>query len=116
MRSRSIHKKSQYKLFQMKPSDFPLGSIESRAAARARKESLVHSTYHCAECFLTGFQVMESDQPGFVPTRGMEKQGDIWIWRCPKHIDPSKEATVQALIKSGLLEDPRRGDLLDQQT
>ena len=46
---------------------------------------------------------MDSDRPEFVPTEGMEKGADGWVWRCPQHKDPSKEATVQALIKSGLL-------------
>jgi hypothetical protein len=96
----------------MNPSDFPLGTIESRAAARARKASIVNSTYHCGVCFLTGFQVVDSDRPDFVPTLGMEKHGGIWIWRCPKHIDPSKEAAVQALIRSGLLEGSCPRDLM----
>jgi hypothetical protein len=87
----------------VKPGDFTLGSIESRAAARAVAESLEPSTFHYAACFLTGFGVLDSDGPDFVPSDAMEKGPDGWIWRCPKHKDPSKEATVQALMKSGLL-------------
>jgi hypothetical protein len=26
-----------------------------------------------------------------------------WVWSCSRHKDPSREAAVQALIKSGLL-------------
>jgi hypothetical protein len=83
------------------PADFPLGSIESRVAARAVAESLEPSTFHCAACFLT--VAVGSNSQDFVPKDSMEKGPDGWIWRCPKHRDPSREATVQALMKSGLL-------------
>ena len=85
----------------MKPGDFPLGSIESRVVARAVAESLEPSTFHCAACFLT--VVVDSNRLDLVPNDAMEKGPDGWIWRCPKHKDPSREATVQALLKSGLL-------------
>jgi hypothetical protein len=87
----------------MKLTDFPVGSVASRAAARRVAESRESLAYHCAACFLTGFRVMDSDFPEFVPTEGMEKGPGGCVWRCPKHKDPSKEATVLALIKSGLL-------------
>jgi hypothetical protein len=87
----------------MKLTDFPVGSVASRAAARRLAGSREPLAYHCAACFLSGFRVMDCDRPEFVPTEGMEKGPDGWVWRCPKHKDPSKEATVQALVKSGLL-------------
>ena len=85
----------------MNPGDFPLGSIESRVAARSVTELLEPSTFRCAACFLT--VVVGSDKPDFVPNDAMEKGPDGWIGRCPRHRDPSREATVQALMKSGLL-------------
>ena len=85
----------------MNPGDFPLWSIESRVAARAVAELLEPSTFHCAACFLT--VVVGSNKPDFVPKDAMEKGPDGWITRCPTHRDPSREATVQALMKSGLL-------------
>ena len=85
----------------MNPGDFRLGSIESRVAARAVAESLEPSTFHCAACFL--YVVVGGKRPDFVPNDGMEKEPDDWISRCPRHRDPSREATVQALMKSGLL-------------
>jgi len=83
------------------PGDFPLGSIESRVAARVVAELLEPSTFRCAACFLT--VVVGSNKPDFVPNDAMEKGPDGWIARCPTHRDPSREATVQALMKSGLL-------------
>jgi len=85
----------------MNPGDFPLGSIESRAAARVVAQSLEPSTFHCAACFLT--VVVNSNRPDFVPNDGMKEGADGWYRRCPKHKDPSREVTVQALLKSGLL-------------
>jgi hypothetical protein len=90
----------------MKPEDFALGSVESRAAARILAGSRESLPYHCSTCFLTGLGVMDSHRPEFVPNENMEKGPDGWIWKCPKHKDPSKEATVQALIKSGMLSGP----------
>lgn len=87
----------------MKPADFPIGSVASRAAARKLAESRESLAYHCGACFLTGLGVMDSDRPEFVPNDAMEKGPDGWVWSCPKHKDPSREAAVQALIKSGLL-------------
>jgi hypothetical protein len=87
----------------VKPADFPLGSVASRAAARALAEERESSPYQCSTCFLTGLGVMDSHRPEFIPNERMEKGPDGWIWKCPKHKDPSKEATVQALIKSGML-------------
>ncbi len=85
----------------MNPGDFPVGSIESRAVARAVAESLEPSTFHCAACFLA--VAVDGHRPDFVPNDATEKGPDGRIWRCPKHRDPSREATVQALMKSGLL-------------
>ncbi len=85
----------------MNPGDFPLGSVESRAAARAVAESLEPSTFRCAACFLA--VVVGNNRPDFVPNDAMENGPDGRTWRCPKHRDPSREATVQALMKSGLL-------------
>jgi hypothetical protein len=88
---------------KVKRGSLPLGSAESRAAVRAwakRRESL---PYHCSKCFLTGLVVMNSRRPEFIPDEDMEKGPDGWIWKCSKHPDPSKEATVRELIKSGLL-------------
>ena len=47
---------------------------------------------------------MGNDQADFTPNERMEKGAEGWVWKCPKHKDPSKEATVQALIKLGLWE------------
>jgi len=49
---------------------------------------------------------MDSHRPEFVPNENMEKGPDGWLWKCSIHKDPSKEATVQALIKSGMLSGP----------
>jgi hypothetical protein len=88
----------------VKPGNLPLGSVESRAAARALAERRESLPYHCSTCFLTGLVVMDSRRPEFVPDEEMEKGPDgWWIWKCSKHRDPSKEVTVQALIKSGQL-------------
>lgn len=91
----------------MKPWSLPLGSVESRAAARALAERRESLPYHCSTCFLTGLVVMDSLRPEFVPNENMEKGPDGWVWKCSKHRDPSKEATVQALIKSGQLGGPK---------
>ena len=85
----------------MNPGDFPLGSIESRVAARSVAESSEPSTFYCAACFLT--VVVDSNGTDFVPNNAVGKGPDGWIARCPTHRDPSREATVQALMKSGLL-------------
>lgn len=90
----------------MKPGNLPLGSVESRAAARALGERRESLPYHCSTCFLTGLAVMDGHRPEFIPNKDMKKGPNGWVWRCSKHEDPSKEATVQALIKSGLLRDP----------
>ena len=90
----------------MKPSDFPLGSAESRAAARALAKHRESLPYRCSTCFLIGTGVMDSNRPEFVPNESMERGPDGWVWKCPKHKDPSKEATVQALIKSGMIGGP----------
>jgi hypothetical protein len=50
--------------------------------------------------------VMDSHLPEFVPNENMERRPEGWVWKCSKHRDPSKEATVQALIKSGMLGGP----------
>jgi hypothetical protein len=50
---------------------------------------------------------MDGHRPEFIPNKDMKKGPSGWVWRCSKHKDPSKEATVQALIKSGLLQDPK---------
>ena len=90
-------------LRKVNPTDFPVGSVASRAAARTLAESRESLAYHCGACFLTGLGVMDSERPEFVPNDAMEKVSEGWIWRCPKHKDPTREATVQALVKSGLL-------------
>ena len=86
----------------MKPADFPLGSVKSRAVARSLAESRESLPYRCSTCLLTGLLVMDSHRPEFIPNEKMEKGPDGWVWKCPKHKDPSKEATAQALIKLGL--------------
>ena len=88
------------------PGSFGLGSLESRAAARALVEARESAPYRCATCFLTGLVVMGSTQPNFVPKQDMEKGPDGWVYKCRKHKDPSKETSVQALIKSGLMKGP----------
>ena len=90
----------------MKPENLPLGSVVSRAAARVLAERRESLPYHCSTCFLTGLVVMDSHGPEFIPDEDMEKGPDGWVWSCSKHNDPSKETTVQALIKSGLLGGP----------
>jgi hypothetical protein len=94
----------------MKPANFPLGSIESRAEARALAESRESLPYRCSTCVLTGFPVIGNNDGDFTPNERMEKGSDGWVWKCPKHKDPSKEATVQALIKSGMLGGPTARD------
>jgi hypothetical protein len=86
----------------VKPGNFPLSSVESRAAAQALADGRESLPYHCSTCFLTGLGVMDSHRQEFIPNEKMEKGPDGWFWKCPRHGDPSKEATVQALIKSGL--------------
>jgi hypothetical protein len=88
------------------PGSFLLDSVESRAAARALGESREPSTYHCITCVLTGLMVMGSGQPDFTPNESLEKGPDGRVYKCAKHKDRSREATVQALIKSGLLGGP----------
>ena len=73
-------------------------SLGSGVPAESR-ESL---PYRCSTCLLTGLLVMDSHRPEFIPNENMEKGPDGWVWKCPKHKDPSKEATAQALIKLGL--------------
>jgi hypothetical protein len=90
------------------PGTFALDSIESRAAARVLAESQEPSIYQCGTCLLSGLPVMSAAQPDFIPTEGMEKESRGWVYTCAKHKDPSKEVTVQALIKSGLLGGPKR--------
>jgi hypothetical protein len=90
----------------VKPADFPLGSAESRAAARTLAKHRESLPYHCSICFLTGMGVMDRHLPEFVPNEDMEKTPEGWVWKCSKHKDPSKEATVQALIKSGMIGGP----------
>jgi hypothetical protein len=92
----------------VKPENFPLGSVESRAAARALAAGCEFLPYHCSTCFLTGIVVMDSHRVEFIPNENMEQGPEGWVWKCSKHRDPSKEATVQALIKSGLLGGPRQ--------
>ena len=87
----------------MNPGKFSLGSVESRAAARAMGERRESAPYHCSTCFLTGLVVMDSLRAEFLPDEDMKKRPDGWVWKCSKHGDPSKEATIQALIKSGLI-------------
>jgi hypothetical protein len=87
--------------------NLPLGSVESRAAARALAERRESLPYHCSTCFLAGLVVMDSRRPEFTPNENMEKGPDGWVWKCSKHRDPSKEATVQALIKSSQLGGPK---------
>jgi len=84
------------------PGCFALDSLESRAAARALAERRESLPYHCSTCLLTGLMVMDSNRPEFIPNEKMEKGPGGWFWKCPKHKDSSKEATVQALIKLGL--------------
>lgn len=86
----------------MKPADFPLGSVGSRAVARALAKERESLPYRCSTCLLTGLLVMGNNQSDFIPNGKMEKGPDGWVWKCPKHKDPSKEATVQALIKMGM--------------
>jgi hypothetical protein len=50
---------------------------------------------------------MNSGSPDFVPKEAMEKGRYGWVFKCRKHKDPSKEAGVQALIRSGLLRGPK---------
>lgn len=90
----------------MKLANFPLGSVESRAVARALAKERESLPYRCSTCVLTGLLVMDSHRPEFIPSEKMEKGPDGWVWKCPKHKDPSKEATVQALIKLGMREGP----------
>jgi hypothetical protein len=85
------------------PGSFALDSVESRAAARALAESREPSEFHCGTCFLAGLPVMGSGQPDFIPNEKMEMGSRGWVYKCPKHTDPSKEATVQDMIRSGLL-------------
>ena len=92
----------------MKPGNLPLGSVESRAAARALAEERESLPHHCSTCFLTGLVVMDSLHPDFIPNEDMEKGPDGWVWKCSKHRNSSKEATVQVLMKSGQLGGPKR--------
>lgn len=85
------------------PGSFALGSPESRAAARALAESHEASTYHCSTCVLSGLVVIDSELPDFIPSESMQKVSDGWAWKCPKHRDPRREGTVQALVKLGML-------------
>lgn len=88
------------------PGHFALGSLASRAAARSLAESRESSGYHCPTCVLTGLWAGDESVPEFTPTKDMEMRSDGYYWKCSRHKDPSKEAVVQALIKSGLLRMP----------
>lgn len=88
------------------PGHFALGSLESRAAARSLAESRESSGYHCPACLLTGLWAGDGFVLGFTPTKNMERRSDGYYWKCSRHKDPSKEAVVQALIRSGLLPMP----------
>ena len=85
------------------PASFALESLESHVAARALADSREPTAYHCGTCFLSGLPVMGRGQPNFIPNETMEDGPRGWVYKCPKHPDPSKEATVQDMIRSGLL-------------
>jgi hypothetical protein len=89
-----------------RPEKFPVGSTESRAAARALAEQRESVPYHCIACLMAGMATMDSNRPEFIPSEDMKKEADFWVRKCSKHRDPDKEATRQALIESGLLEGP----------
>ena len=91
----------------MKPGNFPLGSVESRAAARILAKAREFLPFDCPACFMAGLVVMNSFSPDFIPREGMENGPHGWVYKCRKHKDGSKEAGVQALIKSGLLRGPK---------
>jgi hypothetical protein len=63
----------------VKPADFPLGSVESRAVARALAESREPLQYRRSTCVLTGLLVMDSHRPEFIPNEKMEKGPDGWL-------------------------------------
>jgi hypothetical protein len=89
------------------PASFALDSVESRAAARILAESRESFPYQCAACFLSGLPVMGASEPDFIPSEGMKKGPHGWEHGCSKHKDPSREAAVQEMIKSGQLGGPK---------
>jgi hypothetical protein len=88
----------------VKPENYPLGSVESRAAAWVLTEARESIPFDYAACFMDGLVVMNSCSPDFVPREGMEKGPHGWV---RNHKDRSNEAGVQALIKAGLLRGPK---------
>lgn len=106
MNSRSEEQTSSPNSPSVHPGSFALGSLESRAAARVLAEWRETSTFHCSICFMSGLGIMDSNRPEFIPNENMERGPDGWTWKCPRHKDRSREATVQALMELGLMGGP----------